>query len=697
MSCWRRVRADRFAVLIDGEAYFRAVRDAIVAATRSILILGWEFDSRTRLVRGCSALPGWPETIGELLDAAVRRRPGLEAQVLIWDSTLLYAVNREFGGLLKMEWLTHRRLHFRLDDNHPLGASHHQKVVVVDDALAFVGGLDITSQRWDSREHRPGDPRRSDPSFPAYPPFHDVMAMVSGPAAAALGDLVRARWRAATGETLRPPSPDGPAPWPDGVAPLLRNVDVAIARTAPPWDGAAGVREVERQTLALIAAARHHLFIENQYFASRLIAEALAARLAAADCPEVVVIGPGAPMGMMERSTMGVARARLVRLLHDADCGGRFGIYVPTVGGVAVKVHSKLMAVDDRWLRIGSSNLNNRSMGLDTECDLLVEDGPAVRRLRHELMAEHLGVGADAVAAAEAVHGGLHAAIAALAGQGGARVLVPLDAVEPPSVMRMVADSGLPDPEEPVETLMDIAEAMPGPARRPLKLRVRALMALLAGISLAAAAWRWAPPEAWAVAWPWLEAMAAARGRLDTAVALTAAFLVGGLVRLPVALLALAAGALLGPLVGAVQALAGALGSASLLYLGGRALGRARVRRLAGWRVGRINRALARHGLVAIVLLRLMPVAPFAAINLVAGASLVRFRDFALGTLLGMAPGVLAISVVGDRVASVLTTPSVVNIAVLGAATLLAIAAQIGIVNRLGRAQEPRGRSSEKE
>lgn len=696
-NCWRTAEAERFAMLVDGAEYFRALKHALLGARRSILMLGWEFDSRTRLVRAPDDRVGpttEPNEIGDLLDHLVRTRPGLRADVLIWDSAMIYAFSREFAGLIKMDWLTHRRLCFRLDDCHPIGASHHQKIVVVDEALAFVGGLDVTSQRWDSRAHARGDPGRSDPAFPVYPPFHDIMAMVTGPVAGALADIFRDRWRAAHGEILRPVPPGDAGPlWPPWVRPLLKGIEVAVARTCPSWDGEAAVREVEQLYLDLIASARRHIYIENQYFASRRIADALAARLAADDCPEMVVVNPGEPVSLVERSSMGVARARLVARLRAADRGNRLRLYFPTADGQDVKVHSKLMVIDDCVLRVGSANLNNRSMRLDSECDVMVEAAGdpaaecAIRALRHDLMAEHLGVGAGAVAAAEAASGSLHRAIEAL--RGGARTLVPLDCAEPSAIVRLIAESELPDPEEPVETLVLVGQSLPHPSRPLLQFRLSAMMLILVALTVAAALWRWAPFNWLAAARPWLDGITALRADPVMALLVAAGFLAGALARLPVPLLVLATAVALGPWLGALHALVGAVVSAALLFGLGRVLGKARLRKLAGWKINRVRRALSRHGVLAMVLLRLVPVAAFQSVNLVAGASGVRLRDFVFGTVLGMAPGILAMSVLGDRLLAVLRTPSVANIAVLALATTLVIAAQLGLVARLGRAGAP--------
>ena len=197
-NCWRIERAQRFSLLVDAASYFSAVRAAIRAARHSIFILSWDIDSRTCLVPG-GANDGYPEQLGDFLHAVVSSRPDLHAYVLNWDFAMLYALEREWLPLYKMDWRTHRRLSFRMDGKHPIGASHHQKVVVIDDAVAFVGGLDLTRCRWDTPQHAPDESLRCDTNSKPYPPFHDVQSIVDGDVARALGELCRARWQRATG------------------------------------------------------------------------------------------------------------------------------------------------------------------------------------------------------------------------------------------------------------------------------------------------------------------------------------------------------------------------------------------------------------------------------------------------------------------------------------------------------------------
>src|SRR5690606_33261766 len=150
-----------------------------------------------------------------------------------------------------------------LDDQHPLGASLHQKLVVIDDAVAFVGGIDLTIDRLDDPSHRPDDPRRCNADGSSYAPLHDVQAAVDGPAARALAAVARERWERATGTVLAPVEAESD-PWPDELPVDIADAEVAIARTYPPWRGARAIREVERLHLASIAQARETIYIENQ-------------------------------------------------------------------------------------------------------------------------------------------------------------------------------------------------------------------------------------------------------------------------------------------------------------------------------------------------------------------------------------------------------------------------------------------------
>jgi phosphatidylserine/phosphatidylglycerophosphate/cardiolipin synthase-like enzyme len=238
-NCTSVNRAERAAVLVDTEAYYRAFAQAALRAERSIVIVGWDFHSRTPLTYG--ELPdGAPTRLGEFLNFLVRRRRKLHVYILVWDFPMVFSQDRELPVLYRFGWRPHRRVHIRFDDTVPVIGSHHQKLVVIDDRLAFCGGIDLTQRRLDTRRHDADDPRRT-AEGESYPPFHDLMLMVDGPAARSLGRLVGDRWRRSGGSRLKPSQARGD-PWPRDLAPGFTHVEVAISRTMPPRGDAAAVR-----------------------------------------------------------------------------------------------------------------------------------------------------------------------------------------------------------------------------------------------------------------------------------------------------------------------------------------------------------------------------------------------------------------------------------------------------------------------
>lgn len=476
-TCWRIERVDRCAVFVDAADYFAVLKQAVLNAERRVLFIGWDFDPRIRLDPRTPGR-GRDDRLGRVLEAAVRDNPQLEIGVLQWGMGAVESLRRgELPAALVMRRAPDR-LEFFGDHHHPVGGAHHQKIVVIDDCLAFAGGIDVTADRWDTSEHLDRHPLRRRPrSRRPTGPWHDVTTLVSGPAARALGDLARERWESGTGTRLDPVE-DAASCWPDGVEPLLTDVDVAISRTRPEHGGTELVHEIELLWLAAIASARETVYIENQYFANRRIAEAIADRLGEEDGPEFVVVNPESADGWLEEKAMGTARARLLDVVRRADVHDRFRIYVPmTDGGQPVYVHAKVLVLDDRLLRIGSANLNNRSMGLDSECDLSVEvRGDDDRRaelaevvlgMRHRLLGEHLGVEPTVVAAAVQENGGsLIRAIESLRTRTG-RTLAPFEPPPQHVVDRVLAGSELLDAERTPDRWQRIRRSFPHrPGRR---------------------------------------------------------------------------------------------------------------------------------------------------------------------------------------------------------------------------------------
>ena len=469
-SVWRFARATRAHLIVDAADYFEIARDAMCAARQSIFLIGWDFDTRIRLAGGRRwwNLPRrerYPARLGAFAVWLVRRGLRVRLKVLVWNFGALKFFLRGTMIVDLLRWRKHRGIAIRLDSAHPVGCSHHQKIMVIDDRVAACGGIDMTSDRWDTPEHRDDDPRRHRPNGRRYGPWHDVTMLMEGDAASALAELGRERWHSASGEALEPCRPQAESPWPDRVPAEFENVEIGISRTRAAYGDAPEVREIEALFVEQIGRARRFVYAETQYFASRRVAEAIARRLTEPDPPEFLMINPLTAHGWLEQTAMDGARVRLCHALRAHDHARRFHVFMPyTPAGAAIYVHAKLTIVDDEILRVGSANMNNRSMGLDSECDVFLDAarpanahiGPAIERIRHRLIGEHCGLDADEVGGMIARAGSMAAMIEAAPRDGKRLIrfeLRPLSDAE-----KALADSSLLDPERPAEIFEPISK-----------------------------------------------------------------------------------------------------------------------------------------------------------------------------------------------------------------------------------------------
>ena len=683
-NCYAVAKAGRVSFVVDADGYFRLFRRACEKAQRSIVILGWDFDSRTVLEQE----EGKPAIVlGDFLNGLARRNRHLQVKILDWDYPIVYGIDREIPPTLGLSWKTHRRVDFRYDDTHPVAGSHHQKIVVIDDKLAFVGGLDLTNKRWDTCDHRADEPRRIFEDKP-YPPFHDVVIAVDGEIVEPIAKLARDRWENATGEALHPAPKVASDPWPDIMPVHVENGRLAVSITAPPIDGREGVRQIEKLYLEMIRAAKDYIYIENQYFTSETIGEALKASLAQPTGPEIVVVTRLLSHGWLEEITMSTLRTQLVRELRAADPHGRFHCYYPDVAGLCegtcLDIHSKLMIVDDEWCRIGSSNLSNRSMGMDTECDVTLEAGgdakiaAAIRKFRNDLVGEHSGLPAEEVERAVRSAGSLAKAIENLSEAGDPRTLKVLPAPELPEAKLVVAKVG--DPDSPIELEKIVEKMAPEAASTHGGFALRKALYVLGGIVAAAVAlallWTHTPVADWITR---ENAMAVAnwfKGHWWAPLLLILAYTPASFVMFPRWIITMTAVIAFGPWQGFFYAYAGILIAGLCTFLPGRLVERDALRRIAGRKMKPITHFIERKGLIAVTLIRLVPIAPFPIVNLVMGAMRIKVWHFLVGTFIGMLPGMLAATVLSDQLAAALEDPTRVNFWAIAAAviTLMVVA-----------------------
>lgn len=408
VNCWKLAHADSCDVLIDAENYFRSVRREMAQAEQRIILIGWDFDARVKMYDTCQPVEG-PLEIGDYIDWLIRRNPKLHIYILQWNMGALKMLGRGRTLLKLARWYAHPRIHLKLDGAHPTGAAQHEKIIVVDHRAAFCGGIDITEERWDTRMHRDEEERRKQPNDKDFGPWHDVSTVLRGAVVADFSDLAEQRWQRVSGSAPRPVTTHASvslatSPESDPAAvcsALFNNVTIAIARTRGACQDQEEIREIERLYCGIIAAAQNHIYIESQYFTSRHIAAAIAKRLDEDGGPEIVLVMPATVQGWLESQVMDTTRKRLIEALRRRDHQNRFRVYHPvTLGGADIYVHAKVVVADDRFLRVGSSNMSNRSMGFDSECDICIDAlhaadpdaiSAAIMQVRNDLIAEHLG------------------------------------------------------------------------------------------------------------------------------------------------------------------------------------------------------------------------------------------------------------------------------------------------------------------
>jgi phospholipase D1/2 len=672
-TVWRRCKAARLAILNDAAAYFAALREALLLATRQVYIIGWDIHSLTRFVGPSGhADDGYPEELGAFLKALLKAKPELRINILSWNFPALYAAEREWNSAAKF---TADRLCFCFDSSLPLGSSQHQKIVVIDGALAFVGGLDLTIRRWDTSAHEANHPLRTDPDGKPYPPFHDVQCMVDGEAAVSLTELAERRWRAA-GCTVETSTSVTAERWPASVPVQSRGITVGIARTEIATASQAGVNEVARLFEASINTADRFIYIENQFTSANDIARLLAQRMLDVPSLRVLIVTPKMHSSWFESQAMQSGRGGFIEQFVAAGVMERVRFLYPSTRdgekATAVMVHSKVMIVDDRFLRVGSANLNNRSMGADTECDLAFEATSEAHReyiagLRRSLIGHFCGVDEREIASNEADLLGFLDHLP----EGGAKSLQPIDPAATVGSMAIVVQP-VADPREPLH--LDRAANRMWTARTILA--VSGLAAALAGLALA---WQYTSLRDFTdIGFVSSVISQPAQSQFAPLLAI-AAFVVGGLVVFPVLVLIAATSAALGPWMGFFSAGAGVLLSALLLFAIGRVLGQARLQRLLGRRAARVQSRIIGKGIVAVAMIRMVPIAPFSIVNVVAGASKLSLRDFLLGTVLGMAPGIAVMAALGAQIADLARNASWTNAVLLALAILAWIALCLGV------------------
>lgn len=678
-NCWKTEKATRIRFLVDSDSYFSALYDTIINAQKSVFIIGWDIHSKLLLRRDDDEYE-YPIRLGDFLNAVAEEKPDLHIYILSWDFAMIYLFERETFPVFQLDWKTHKRVRFHMDNHHPPGASQHQKIVVVDDAVAFTGGIDLGTMRWDTSEHIPDDSRRIDPDGNYYQPFHDTQVMLDGKAARRMAEIARERWKRATGEVVSDSERKG-TPWPDHLQPDLLNTEISISCTYPLYNQYPEVREIEQFYRDAIISAKDTIYIENQYFTSGMIGELLSNRLQEENGPEIVIIGPLKMAGWMEESTMGLMRSKLLKSLRKSDTCNRLKVMYPVAsdGRTLINVHAKIIIIDHTLLHVGSANLSNRSMGFDSECDVTLEAlndeqvSSFITKFRNSLLSEHLDVSISDINKALQEKGSLIKTIESFTG--GGKTLKNLESEIPPILTTITPDVNLVDPEKPIDPEKLAKRILPGTTD---KKKTFSLLKIATGIFVfagLAAAWKWTPLQQVLQPSVIVDFTQPFINSSWAPFAVAGLFTAGSIVMIPITAMIIATSLLFGAVTGFLYSMAGAILASIVTYIIGLLLWRDALRQLAGKRLNNLSGKLGKQSILVIAALRMVPVAPFTIVNMAAGSAKIKFPVFITGTILGMIPGTLAITVFSDSllnmimhpaIETVLTTIGIIIVMILG-------------------------------
>lgn len=660
-NCSRKVRSDAVGILVDGEDYFSAAREAMKQARERIILVAWEFHSQTQLVHGDTD-DGLPTEVGPFLNALLSKTEKLEMYILVWDYSLIYLQEREWK--IFSQWLRepHPRLHLVSDQTAPTGASHHQKILCIDDSLAFSGGMDISISRWDSHEHLVEDARRVNPDGKAYEPYHDVHTLVVGEAADALCEVAYGRWEHATGQRLT--SIEGrhyEELWPKSVPKVFEDVEIGLSLiyASPKED----LSQMDKLHLDLFEAAQEFIFIENQYFSSSTLAEALQKQLRKQDGPEVIVLLPKTTSGWMVESTVGLLRDRLLERLEEADEYDRLRVLTPMTRNddgrdTSVYIHAKVVVIDDKILKIGSSNLSNRSMKVDSECDLTLEFTEVdsrVRGFRRRLLAMHQSLSVDEWTEREEKADGLVGALDERSTDG-FRWLEDYVYGCDSDIKRRLADTQLLDPDDPIDPSYWLNKSLNKEDRPFVWKRV---VSVTASLTFALAlvfglVWGWGEFLGHEETIEWINQL---KQYTWAPLLIFSIVAIGGSVGVPLNILLVASVVVMGTGIATVCGIGGGLLGSVIGFYAGRLLGQPLLDKLGSDLVEKVSHKLGERSYKSVALVRLVPVAPFFLINLLAGASRLEFKPYFVGSVLGMVPGMIAVIFLADRAGAVARHP----------------------------------------
>ena len=369
-------------ILIDGAQALPTIAEELRLARSHVHLAGWYFSPDFALKRDGEAV-----VLRNLLAELAER---LDVRVLVWAGAPLPLFRPSRGEVRKMRerLVKYTKVECALDAKERPMHCHHEKTIVIDDRVAFVGGIDLTSEsgdRYDADHHPPR----------ANVGWHDACARIEGPAVNDVAEHFRMRWHEVTGEALAPVRPSAAS----------GDLDVQIVRTVPEKIYTATPRgdfRILESYVRAIQAAERFIYIESQFLWSPEIEAVLRDKILNPPRPDfrLLLLLPSKPNSGAD-DTRGVLGDLIEADDDAADDAGR--LLACTLFARSrnltdpIYIHAKIAIIDDNWLTLGSANLNEHSLFNDTEMNIVTRDPDLARNTRLRLWAEHLELPLEAI------------------------------------------------------------------------------------------------------------------------------------------------------------------------------------------------------------------------------------------------------------------------------------------------------------
>ena len=676
--------ASRLSFFTCSRDYFSSLAGVFPKAQKRILIVGWSFDDRIRLIRDNDTGPTGPE-LGDLLLFIAREKPSVRIDLCIWKPPSLFAADQHITYQFRKSVGKQPNIHLHQLSAESAFASRHEKYVILDDALAFIGGIDLTRERWDSPEHLAESPARVNPEGEAYGPYHDTHAVMSGPVVGNLLSLADAEFSLGLSSDAEPPSL-----WPEGIPVDAENVRIMLARTRTSPDAdVPDLRQIRQVYLDLLSEAREFIFIENQYFSSDEITDLLSRTLREKEGPELIILMSRELPDLLGRMTMGVNASMHIAKLRENDHHGRLGFFNPVSSdnpATPIKVHSKLMITDSRYLTLGSGNINQRSFGFDNEVNILMDaqetdDPGCVAKLEERILARHCGLRVEEWR--EMVRRNRGSRLSAFRERSSSweGLQEPGELMPPDSIPEELLDyfdmKGAPRSEEALHT-------MTKDEPRGFIARTKKIWGFLLLTAVVLGAVFFLSRTDVDIQKVLGTVRELNKTRPGVAALLTiVTFWLSMLIFVSISVPIVSFAALHGPWFGILYSTLGVFSGAAIFYALGLVLHTSPVfdRFKAVRHVKKQFEKIRPYGLWAVAISRMLPSGPFLVVNLVTGMLGFRPSQFLVGSLIGLMPGIIAFTVFGETIRRVFTDPGWKNILMFVLLLTVYFAIMTGIVS----------------